>query len=109
MTHPDRRAREVDDLINRFLGRMPDAREANHTDPQYRWQITWLRRMLATMDLAMEDEGVPEHVRLRIIRTLVYGAPNEAEALARVEQMKAHAETLAKAPFPSIKLPWEAR
>ncbi|MEU0078537.1 hypothetical protein ABZY58_11625 [Micromonospora tulbaghiae] len=76
----------VRDEIDRYLQRMPHAREAMLKDPQYHWQIQWARRNLELMDLALDNEGVPEDVRVRVIRTVLYGTADEAEALRRIDQ-----------------------
>lgn len=93
---------EIDRLLERWLERIPEGRTANLYDAQYRAQFTWMRRAFTAMDLAMEDEGIPEPTRLRIIRTLVYGAPDEAEALARMDRMAVEVEKLATAPVPHV-------
>jgi hypothetical protein len=90
--------RRVDQFIDRWLSRSADASQAYHQDAQYHWQITYLRRTLTAMDLVMQDEGIAEQVRDRILRTLVLGAPDEAAALARVEEMKRLAESTRLAP-----------
>lgn len=77
----------TDDIINRWLGRMPDARKAYQHDPQYYAQINQIRRWLTTLDMLMEDERIPESTRSRILRALIYGAPDENEALARIERL----------------------
>lgn len=99
--------REIDQLLDRWLARVPEARSALHKDAQYHTQFTFMRRAFTAMDMAMEDEGIPEPVRLRIIRTLVYGAPDEAEALARVERQTAEVERLKWAPPAGITVPEE--
>lgn len=89
----------VDRLMDRWLNRIPDARRAYSNDPQYHAQIAWMRRAFAAFDLAMEDEGIPEQVRERILRTLLHGGPSEAEALQRMEALRSQVENLSAAPL----------
>jgi hypothetical protein len=81
-------AADVDKLINQWLYRMPDAAQAYRHDAMYHAQIKWLRRLMVAADMAMEAEGVPEQARDRVVRSLILGAPDESEALARTEQME---------------------
>jgi len=76
----------VDDLIDRWLTRIPEAAKAYHQDPYYHAQMVWMRRMLTTMDMAMEDEGVPETIRQRVVRVVIFGGPDEVAALVRMEK-----------------------
>jgi len=76
----------VDDLIDRWLSRIPEAAKAYHQDAYYHSQMVWMRRMLTTMDMAMEDEGVPEVIRQRVVRVVIFGGPDEVQALARMEK-----------------------
>jgi hypothetical protein len=80
------RGRTVDDLIDRWLSRIPQAAKAYHQDAYYHAQMVWMRRMLTTMDMAMEDEGVPEVIRQRVVRVVIFGGPDEVAALARMEK-----------------------
>ncbi len=99
--------REVDRLLDRWLQRMSGSREALRDDARYYAQFSFMRRTFVAMDMAMEDEGISEIIRLRIIRTLVYGAPDEADALARIERQKAEVERLKWAPPRGIVVPEE--
>lgn len=78
MGEPKRDA--TDEVISRYLSRMPGAQEANALNAEYHAQIALLRRLLTVADLVMEDEGVPESVRLRVLRTVMYGSPDEGAA-----------------------------
>jgi hypothetical protein len=78
----------VEQLINRYLARMPDARHANSMDPQYHAEIARLRKLLTLLDMVMEDEEIPEDKRVRIIRCVIYGGPDEAAALERMQRME---------------------
>lgn len=97
--------REVGRLLERWFDRMQVAGEAWRKDAQYRAEFTRMRRTFVAMDMAMEDEGISEPTRLRVIRTLIYGAPDEAEALARMERQAAEVERLKTMPFAGITVP----
>jgi hypothetical protein len=56
----------------------------------------------------MEDEGVPEHVRARVIRTVVYGGPDVADAELRLELNQAAVKRLAEQ-SPQFVLPDDFR
>lgn len=90
--------RLVQDAIDRYRSRMPGAREAQLNDPQYAHNTAWLQRMLEIADMAMEDEQIPEQSRARVIRTILYGSPDETEALTRIEERAAYIEALASKP-----------
>lgn len=72
----------------RWADRMPGAHHAYMNDPTTHYQVQLMDAILATVDMAMEDEGVPEDARQRIIRTVVYGSPNPADAEVRIAQQK---------------------
>ncbi|MER7331693.1 MULTISPECIES: hypothetical protein [unclassified Micromonospora] len=76
----------VRDELDRYLQRMPNAREARLNDPQYHWQMQWAQRMLELLDLALDNEGIPEDTRVRVIRTVLYGTADESEAMRRIDQ-----------------------
>ncbi len=90
--------REIDRLLDRWLERIPEASTAHRHDSTYHAQFTFICRTSVTLEMVMEDEGIPEHVRLRIIRTLIYGAPDETEALARMDGHAAQVERLETMP-----------
>lgn len=83
------------EMIRRWLERMPQASRAYHEDPTFHAQVSWLRRMLSLLDMALEDEGIGEETRLRVARTVIYGGPDESQALARIEEMQATARRAA--------------
>lgn len=90
------RSSTVQAAIDRYCGRLPGALEAQHNDPQYAHHMAWLSRMLEIADMAMEDEQIPEQSRARVIRTILYGSPDETDALARIEQQAAKADAIAR-------------
>lgn len=70
----------------RWARRMPGATHVQHYDAVTHFQTHYIDTMLTLADMAMEDEGIPEHVRQRVIRTVVYGSPNPADAELRITQ-----------------------
>jgi hypothetical protein len=93
----DRQA-TVDELIDRYLDRVHRASEADLMDATYHAMIGWMRRLLTSVDMVMEDEGIPEAIRLRIIRAAIYGAPDETAALDRIDAHRRAAEATASRP-----------
>lgn len=90
----------------RYVARFRSHRKAVHADQQHRAQIAWLRRMIDTIDMAMEDEGIGPRSRERVIRTVLYGAPDPDAALARVEEHEQLVREMAMSPGPiRIDLP----
>lgn len=76
-------------VVEDYLRRYPGAEETASTEGQFSAELALLRRILHTADLAMEDEGVGEEVRVRVLRTVVYGAADpEAGAHRRREQVQ---------------------
>jgi len=103
------RRTDVDRLMSRYLNGVADADKAYATDPMYHAQVAWMRRTFTALDLVMEDEGIPEDVRLRVIRTLIYGAPSEAEALERtrpVAEATARRMVIGQPSLWRTRLPW---
>ncbi len=86
------------ELIDRWLSRIPNAAAAYRNDPVYHAQLQHMRRLFEALDMVLEDEGIGEQARTRIIRTLVYGAPDEAQALARIADQEAKVQELMRQP-----------
>jgi hypothetical protein len=98
----------MSNVVNRCFGRYQErlgGRRAYLEDPQHHWQMTWLRRMLDVIDMAMEDEGVDERSRERVIRTVLYGAPDPGEAERRIDEQQKQIELLMTAPVGPIVNP----
>lgn len=75
-------------MVGQHLQRMPGAEQAMSDDPAYRMAVTLLRRMLAVVDAAMQDENIDEELRGRVIRAALLGtAPHEGPALNRVRRL----------------------
>lgn len=95
----------VNQLINRWLTTIPDADKAYRGDAAYYAHISMMRRMLSAMDLIMEGEGVPEETRVRVIRALICGAPDETDALTRMKEAEQLLQRLRSEPARLI-VPW---
>lgn len=91
--------------MRRYEERMPGTARARNHDPHFNYQTTWLRHMLSLADVVMEDGGVPVEVRERVVRCLLYGSPNPAEAELRMEQQELLTEALKMQPPPTIVMP----
>lgn len=80
----------------RYQLNMPGAHEAWLNDPTHHYLVTWMDTMLTAVDMVMEDEGIAPEVRERIIRTVVYGGPNPADAEQRIAQQREAAREMLK-------------
>ncbi len=79
----------VDRLIADHLRRDPNAEHAFLHDPVYSAQIKFLRSMLRLVDEVMNHEGVPAPTRLRVVRAVLYGSPDGADAIVRIRDRAA--------------------
>ncbi len=86
---------DVDRLVTEHMRRDPDADRAYHHDATYSAQDRWLRGMLRLVDEVMEHEGVPEQVRERVVRCVLYGSPDSSDAVVRITDRARVAATLA--------------
>lgn len=77
---------DVDRLVDDHMRRDPNARQAYYHDALYSAQIRFLRGMLRLADEVMEHEGVPERVRERVVRCVIYGTPDGADAVIRIDE-----------------------
>lgn len=71
------------DVLDGYLRRFPNASEAYQGDARFHLEITHIKRILMLVDMAMEDELVPEETRLRVLRTALYGTADPDAAMAR--------------------------
>lgn len=102
-------SRLVDETLHRFRTRMPTPDAAARLDPTHHWKTTWMQRMLHLVDMAMDDEGVPADVRQRVVRTLLFGSPDETEATQRYEVDQQRIQDLMGQPPAPVRLatpPW---
>jgi hypothetical protein len=67
---------------------MPGAQRAETFDPIHSHLTWWMDRMLHLADMVMEDEGIDSAVRAKVIRCLLYGSPNVADAELRMVQQE---------------------
>lgn len=79
----------VDQTIGRYIKRVHGASHAYLNDPTYRASMEQIRRLLQLVETALQTEGVPEETRLRVIRTVVFGAPDEDAVERRLAQHEA--------------------
>jgi hypothetical protein len=79
-------SREVDEIIARFLDRMPGAANSYYHDPTYHAQFTFMKRVLYSVDMAMEDEGVDQEIRNRIMRSVLFATPEPDERLIQISK-----------------------
>lgn len=91
----------VAELIEGYLTRMPGARELHLTDAEAHHTIGMVRHTLYLIEIAMHDEGVPEAIRRRVMRTVLYAnAPIVADGQARVARLQERvAEVEKRAPM----------
>ena len=77
----------TDRLVQRYLDRIPDARRLHATDATYRAHTRLLRTFMALMDIAMEDNCIPDQVRERVLREVLLGAaPDTGAAQERIDR-----------------------
>lgn len=89
---------DVDEEVRRFVGDRPPAAWAWMRDPQYRAQMETLRLLARLFDQAMTAEGIPEWIRLRVLRAGLFGSPDPAEALQRVHRHEQLVQLAMQAP-----------
>jgi len=91
----ERRMSPVAVEFQRYVDGMPGVRAAYLTDAEYSAQMKFIRRMVETMDLALDTEEVPVDVRRRVVRMVLFGSPDPDAAeqlqreMKRVQQMLA--------------------
>lgn len=98
-------SRLVNEALDRFRARMPAPGAAERLDPVYHWKDQWMKRMLSMVDIAMEDEGVPDDVRRRVVRTLLFGAPDETDATLRIEMTEQQKQDLMRMSPRPVRFP----
>lgn len=81
------------DAADAFMRRYPGAPKAAALDPMFHAETRVLRALLACTDMAMEDEGVPDDIRARVIRSVLFGAMPDVDESA--ERMRIRDEQLA--------------
>lgn len=92
-------SRIVRDAFKRREERMADTSRARLLDPHFNYQTTLLQHVLDLADMVMEDEGVPQEVRARVVRCVLYGSPNPVDAELRMRQQEAMTEVLKTQPI----------
>jgi hypothetical protein len=103
------RADEVRSMVSRYVLRT-GGRNALHNDPQYAAEIHQLARIFEMIDMAMENEDIPKLTRDRVIRACVFGAPDYADAEARMVDREEQIKVLIGKPmeaFWGMKYPFD--
>lgn len=100
-------SRLTDAETERYRQRMFGASKAAVTDPMFQFQTAFLRSMLDLADMVMEDEGVTPEVRRRVVRGVLYGSPNVADAELRVQQREQLTEELKRQVHMAVRLDGE--
>lgn len=90
----------VDRLVRDHMRRDPNAEHAFLNDPVYSAQVRFLRSMLRLVDEVLNHEGVPAPVRMRVVRAVLYGSPDGADAIVRINDREAAALQLARVAGP---------
>jgi hypothetical protein len=85
---------------------MPGSEKAATADPFHHHMTRWLDQMLHLVDVVLEDERIDRDIRTRVVRGILYGSPNPAEAEMRMAQQKQVARVLENRP-PSLVVPRE--
>lgn len=67
-------------------------------DAAYRYQADILKDQLRRLEVILEDEGVDDQKRERILRSMLYGVPSAADAAQRMRDQTDRARLLAGAP-----------
>lgn len=85
----------ADDVLSAYFERYGVAEKAYQLDPWTHAHIKWLNRTIAMMDIAMDDEGIPEETRRRVLRTVVYGSADDPQvALDRMADQEEKIKSL---------------
>lgn len=79
---------DVEGMVNAHVNRFGGGRHAYLHDPVYHAQVHVFRSVLLLADRVMQDEGVPAHVRERVVRCVLYGCPDGVDASERLLAMK---------------------
>jgi hypothetical protein len=95
----------VDEETSRFQRRMPGAGTAVRNDPVHHHLVVWMDRMLHLVDVVMEDEGIEPAVRAKVVRCVLYGSPNVADAELRMEQQQRMVDLVKYQAAPMVILP----
>lgn len=72
----------TDSLITQHLGRHPDKWEDYLRNSDFHYHIELLRRLLETTEKAMEDEGIAEESRRRVLETITFDEPDAYPSLS---------------------------
>lgn len=85
----------TDEIIRSYLRRMPGAEFAFVRDSLARREMELARSLLTLVDLGLQDEGVDEATRARVLRSALYGSLEDpAAAVERVHAAEKRTDEL---------------
>jgi hypothetical protein len=76
----------IEKMVNSWLRVSRDRVQAYMNDTQFHYQCAQFVRMLHLADQAMIDSQIALQTRDKVLRTILYGGPDEAEAIRRMDQ-----------------------
>lgn len=84
-----RRARDIHRQVNEHHLALPADQRAYHNDPLVHAHLHMLRNLLTAADDAMDNEGIDQRGRDRVIRTLICGQPDDdaSSQAARADEL----------------------
>jgi hypothetical protein len=85
--------RRTDEMWESYLTRS-GGWEMFDKEPSYRMQMEVLRDWVHQLGIVLEDEGVPDELAERILRGVLYGSPNVADAEQRMRDHEAMMDLL---------------
>ena len=88
----------VRDARARWQNGVPGAMHAQAYDAITQYQLHWMDAVLSLVDMAMEEEGVAEDTRRRVIRAAVYGSTNPADSEQRIQARQAELAKIKQRP-----------
>lgn len=75
-------------IVNAYMGSVTGAREAHMNDAIYHERVEFMTRLLEIFDLAMDQENIPQAMRLRVLERVMLAAPDPGETKRLLEQAK---------------------
>lgn len=98
MTSENRHA-HIEKMVREWLNVSRDRTSAYMNDAMFHCQCAQFRRMLHLVDEALKDSGIVLRTRDKVLRTVLYGGPDEAEALRRMDEFAKQVKLLEQQPF----------
>jgi len=88
MTSENRHA-HIEKMVREWMNVSRDRSSAYMNDTTFHAQCAQFRRMLHLVDEALKDSGIVLRTRDKVLRTVLYGGPDEAQALRRMDEFAA--------------------